>query len=155
MLDLPSLPKPSATCQLRVYFPRRRNRVEKLERKSRLAAITLDEIRAAPSQFVMLARPSLIEDFDGDLPEGTQLLFGMWSGYREEPEWQKTMPSITKANGKFLDCHASGHASPEGLFDFVEELVPKRIAPVHTLAPQSYAIRFPRTEIILRKSFEL
>jgi len=155
MLNLASLPKPTATGRLRVYFPRKRARVEKYERHSRIGAITLDEICGAPERFMMLVRPGIIGDFNGELPERTQLLFGMWPGYREKPEWEKTKALIAKSNGRIMDCHASGHASPEGLFDFVQELAPKRIAPVHTLAPQSYASRFPQIQILRERMSQL
>lgn len=134
-----SLPKPAANGKLRVYFPRRRKRVEKLERKARAAAITLDEIRATPEKFMMLARPSLIEDFEGNLPERTRLLFGMWSGYREKLEWRNTERLIAAAAGDFQDCHASGHAHHEDLFSFVNSLSPKIMIPVHTNFPETFA----------------
>jgi ribonuclease J len=155
LLHLPALPKPSAKGQLRVYFPTDRKRVEKLEQESRAAAIALDEIIESPQQFMMLVRPGIIDAFNRDLPDGTQLLFGMWSGYREKREWVQAQTLIAKANGGFMDCHASGHASPEGLFKFIEELAPKRIAPVHTLAPQCFASRFPKIEIIRERMLEL
>ena len=155
MMNLPELPKPSARGPLSVYFPSRRNRIEKLERRFRSAAVTLDEIGAAPQQFIMLARPSLIEDFGGVLPSRTLLLYAMWAGYRQKPEWQAAEALIAKAGGKIIDCHASGHAHPEDLFKFVEDLQPKRIAPVHTVSPQSYAERFPEADVISESSFDL
>ena len=155
MMNLPDLPKPSARGQLRVYFPCLRTPIEKLERRFRSAAITLDEIRAAPQQFIMLARPSLMADFGGALPSRTLLLYGMWTGYRQRPEWQAAEALITKAGGKVIDCHASGHAHPEDLFKFVEDLQPKRIATVHTLSPQSYTERFPEADVISEGSFVL
>jgi ribonuclease J len=138
-----SLPKPAANGKLRVYFPRRRKRVEKLERKARASAITLHEIRATPEKFMMLARPSLIEDFEGNLPERTRLLFGMWAGYREKLEWRNTERLITAAGGDIQDCHASGHAHAEDLFRFIEELHPVRLIPIHTLNPELYEARYP------------
>lgn len=137
-----SLPKPAANGKLRVYFPRHRKRVEKLELKARAAAITLDEIRATPGKFIMLARPSLIEDFGGHLPERTRLLFGMWAAYREKPEWRKTETLIATVGGDFQDCHASGHAHREDLLSFVNALAPKIMIPIHTDLPQTFASRF-------------
>lgn len=138
-----SLPKPAANGKLRVYFPRRRKRVEKLERKARAAAIMLDEIRATPEKFIMLARPSLIEDFNRNLPARTQLLFGMWTGYREKLEWRNTETLLAAVGGSIQDCHASGHAHPEDLFQFVDELRPKRLIPIHTMNPEVYEARYP------------
>ncbi len=138
-----SLPKPAANGKLRVYFPRQRKRVEKLELKARAAAITLDEIRATPGKFIMLARPSLIEEFEGRLPERTRILFGMWSGYREKPDWRKTEALIAAASGDFQDCHASGHAHREDLFSFLTALAPQIIIPIHTNLPREFASRFP------------
>ena len=155
MMNLPGLPKLSAGGPLRVYFPSRRKRIEKLARHFRSAAITLDEIRSVPQRFLMLSRPSLIEDFRGVLPPRTLLLYGMWAGYRQKPEWRAAEVLISTAGGTIIDCHASGHAHPEDLFKFVEDLQPKRIAPVHTLSPQTYAQRFPEADVISESSFVL
>ena len=85
---------------LRVYFPQQRREVERYEQHFRHAAIELDEILAAPDRYLMLARPTMIlNDFAGRLPQGTRLLYGMWSGYLRKPEWEQA-PRGARSGGR-------------------------------------------------------
>jgi ribonuclease J len=143
MLNRSSFPRVKADSNLRVYFPKRRKVIEKFEKHSRVAAITLDEILAAPHKFMMLVRPSIIaQDFGSRLPEKTLLHYGMWSGYRKKADWLKTEAMLAAKHGAIHECHASGHALENDLFGFIAELNPGRILPVHTVSPLAFHQRF-------------
>ena len=143
MVNRSSFPRPKANGALRVYFPTRRKVIEKFEKHSRSAAITLDEILVAPQRFMMLVRPSMLaHDFGRRLPEKTLLLYGMWNGYRNKDDWLKAAAVLVAKHGGIHDCHASGHAHENDLFGFVDELHPTRIRPVHTEAMAAFTGRF-------------
>lgn len=143
MVNRSSLPKPKADSDLRVYFPKQRETIEKFEKHSRAAAITLDEILATPDRFMMLVRPSMIlHDLSGRLPLGTRLLYGMWAGYRANSNWKQTEQALKSLGGKLIDCHASGHAHGNDLFAFIEKLAPQKILPVHTNSAATFQKHF-------------
>lgn len=143
MVNRSSFPRPKADSDLRVYFQKRRKVIEKFEKHSRAAAITMDEILAAPEKFTMLVRPSMIAlDFGGTLPRGSRLLYGMWSGYRAKPEWQETERTLASAGCELIECHASGHAHGSDLFAFIDKLAPAAILPVHSVAAAEFKRRF-------------
>ncbi|MGI8435687.1 MAG: MBL fold metallo-hydrolase [Chthoniobacterales bacterium] len=133
MVNRPSFPEPKPKSDLRVYFPKRRKIIEKFEKHSRTAAITMDEVLGAPHKFMMLVRPTMLaSDFGGRIPEKTLLLYGMWSGYRTKKEWLAAEALLTTRQGAIQACHASGHAHPDQLFDFINALAPRKVLPVHT-----------------------
>lgn len=143
MVNRSSFPRPKADGDLRVYFPKRRKVIEKFEKHSRAAAITLDEILAAPHKFMMLVRPNMmLNDLRGKLPHGSRLLYGMWSGYRAKSDWRQTEQILASSEGELIECHASGHAHGNDLFGFIDELDPLRIRPVHTDAMAAFTRRF-------------
>lgn len=143
-LNNSALPKPSRD-GLRVYLPRKRKRARAYEGRFDDSTISLDEILATPDHFMMLVRPSMIlDDLRGRLAHETVLLYGMWSGYRRKPEWQQTEQGLALSGGEIIECHASGHAHGEELFEFVEELRPKQVLPVHTRSGADFRIRFGR-----------
>lgn len=134
MVNRSSFPKPKTGSNLRVYFPKRRKVIEKFEKHSRAAEITLDEIFAAPHEFMMLVRPSMIaQDFGSRLPEKALLLYGMWNGYRQKKDWLKAEALLAAKQGAIHECHTSGHAHKKQLFDFINDLAPRSTVPVHTV----------------------
>ena len=142
LLALGSLPKPGVADNLRFYFPAKRKRIPKIERIVVERTITREEIIAEPSRYVMLTRPSILRDFSGVLPPQTMVLYGMWSGYRERPDWREAEAMIADAGGEIASCHASGHAHELPLFSFIEELEPAQILPVHTILAAAFEQRF-------------
>lgn len=139
-LNLPSLPKPAREA-LRVYLPGRRRKIRAYEDRLGEAVICLEEIIATPARFAMLTRPSMLAEIGDRLPGGTQLLYGMWSGYREQPEWKSAAQRLVAQGGWLHECHASGHAFEEDLFAFIRELAPRRVQPVHTTTAETFRLR--------------
>ena len=50
--------------------------------------------------------------------------------------------SVVVLHGDFFYAHTSGHATTKDLQRLVEALQPKKIVPVHTTCPESYAAVF-------------
>lgn len=141
-LNNPALPKPSGD-GLRVFLPSERRLVKAYESRFRDSTVSLEEILATPDRFMMLVRPSIIRnDLGGRLPPEPLLLYGMWSGYRAKPEWQQAELTLSSAGGEVIECHASGHAHGDDLFNFVESLGPAKILPVHTCSVKTFQERF-------------
>jgi ribonuclease J len=135
-----SFPTTALDGSLRVFFSRERRCIEKFERHSRAAAITLEEIQAEPSRYVMLVRPRMIrQDFGGRVPEGSVLLYGMWSGYRGKDEWKDVESTLRACGSRIHECHASGHAHEPDLMEFINAIRPTNVLPVHTLHASFFA----------------
>jgi ribonuclease J len=80
----------------------------------------------------------MLRDFAGVLPPKTQVLYGMWSGYRERREWMEAEASNAAVGGEITMCHASGHAHQQDLFNFVTALAPRKLLPVHTAHSEAF-----------------
>ena len=142
-LQNPKLPKPGD--ELRVYLPNRRASVAAYESQLGDSTISLEEILATPARFMMLVRKNILEnDLGGKLPSRSRLLYGMWSGYRSDPEWQKTEQMLKSAGCELIECHASGHAHEGDLFGFIEKLEPAAVLPVHTVVATEFMRRYGR-----------
>ncbi len=142
------IPDPARGPQLRVYFPQRRPSVPRLEQRLTAARITLPEVLADPSRHVLLCRPSMVKrDLGGILPAETLGVYSMWSGYLGRTEWLATQRAIRAANGKFIECHTSGHAAGPDLVKLIRELHPRRIVPIHTERPELLNELVPGVEV--------
>ena len=102
-----SIPKPQSDEHVRVFFPKffvesfRRKNLQKFFTLMSPARIEMEEIRANPSRFVMLFRPSMMDsDFGGSLPERSRCLYSRWTGYLEQSEWQTTDAKLDDVNGR-------------------------------------------------------
>ena len=140
-----SIPRPESSKQVRVFFPRF---FEETYRKKRLethfslmspARIGMEEIRANPSQFVMLFRPSMLEsDFNSILPSGSRCLYSRWSGYLDQPEWQRVKETLARANGDLIEAHTSGHIHHGDIVELVSQVQAKMVIPIHTFEPVKF-----------------
>ena len=145
-LNNTKLPKPGD--ELRVYLPRVRASLVAYESQLGDSTISLDVILATPARFMMLVRKNILEnDLLGKLPRGSRLLYGMWPGYRGKPDGQTTELMLTASGCELIECHASGHARESDLVQFILDLRPKRVVPVHTERPESFKELVPGMEI--------
>ena len=111
-------------------------------------AITAEEIARTPERFVVLFRQSMREGLFGrQLPQRTTCIFSYWPGYLSEPRLQLLDQEVKAAVGRMLKRHASGHAHPDDLRRFVEDVNPRRLVPVHTTSPETWARWWPTTKI--------
>ncbi len=150
------LPEPGTTPDLRVLVPprfsftgaARRLGHTSWARNLQRGTITAAEIARAPERFAVLFRqsmqPWLYED---QLPQGATCIFSYWPGYLREPRLQSLVAAVKEAGGCFLQRHASGHAHPDDLRRFVEEVRPRLLVPVHTTNPETWAKWWPGTKL--------
>ena len=150
------VPMPGTTPDLRVLVPPRfsfSGAGRKLGRTSwardlQRGAITADEIAQAPERFVVLFRQSMQPWFYGDqLPQRVTCIFSYWPGYLREPRLQSLVEVVKATSGQFLQRHASGHAHPDDLRRFVEDVRPLMLVPVHTTSPEAWVQWWPKTRV--------
>lgn len=151
------VPLPGSTPDLRVLVPLRfpvsgaGRRLGHKGWSQRLArgAITADDIARAPERFVVLFRESMRSWLYGsNLPQGVTCVFSYWPGYLREPRLQPLIEAVKAAGGRLLQRHASGHAHPKDLRQFVEEVHPRMLLPVHTASPELWTELSAVTKVI-------
>ncbi len=145
------IPDPAKTDAIRVYFNEafKRKKIEKLEQLFQSNSIELDEIRAAPSRFVMAFRPNMVQlDFGGKIPPDTRCLYSYWKGYLEEAEWQALQQQLQDIEGDFVPAHTSGHIFVDDLVQFVNSINPKTVIPIHTFEPQEFSKHFANVVVL-------
>lgn len=150
------VPVPGKAEGFPVFFPttlwndeRKRTMLAKTCPHLEAAGITIDEILANPSKYLMVFRPSMLEDdFRGTLPEGLLCLHSRWEGYLDESDWEKTGHQIQRARGKLEQVHTSGHILSQDIVGFVKSLTPKTVVPVHTFEPEEFARRLGNAQML-------
>lgn len=66
----------------------------------------MDEIRAEPSRFLMVFRPSMAEsDFAWTFATYTRCIFSRWEGYLQSPEWQEVRSKLEDGGGELILAH--------------------------------------------------
>ena len=148
-----SLPDP-ASGALRVYLPRHdkirivRNRAFDLVEPYRHRRIYPHELRRRRRHLVMSFRTSMSKDLaDADCLEGARLIYSMWPGYldRGSPDIRDWCADHGVG---FEIAHTSGHAGARDLKRFVDAIKPRRLIPIHTLAPERYAALSDNTTVL-------
>ena len=143
------VPLPTPRNGIRVFFPSRRKVIARLEAPLQGAAIHRDEILSAPQRFVMLFRPSMLdEDFTDQPPDQVCCIYSYWSGYLKKPEWSAVRDRITAAGGRFIQRHSSGHIYAPDIIQFVREINPRRVIPIHTERPEEFRGHFPNALLL-------
>ncbi len=152
----PSLPQPGRSPALRVMVPPRfplSGAARKLRHKDWMrtfsrGAITAKEVRQSPASFVVLFRPSMQSWlYEASLPRGATCIHAYWPGYLREPRTQRLIEDVRAARGEFLQRHASGHAHPDDLRRFVEQVRPRLLVPVHTTVPEAWTKLWPNVRV--------
>ena len=134
------IPPPRSSEGVAVFFNRTKPIPQKIRDLFTDSQITLDEIRAEPTRYVMVGRPGMVKaDFKSVLPEGSRCLYSMWSGYLDRPEWKETQSVLAAANGDLVRHHAGGHITVEDIQRFIERVNPKRVVPIHTRDPSGFS----------------
>ena len=99
----------------------------------------MEEIRANPSRYVMLFRPSMLDsDFDGSLPERTRCLYSRWEGYLERPDSQQVNQALENVGGDLIRVHTSGHIYGNDIADLIQQINAKLVIPIHTFEPERF-----------------
>lgn len=94
-----------------------------------------------PSRYLVLVRPGNIDA----IRESTALcskdalfLYGQWMGYWEKDTMKNLRGWVEEQHMEFIYAHTSGHATKECLQQFVQNLNPHCVIPIHTERPAAY-----------------
>jgi ribonuclease J len=143
------IPKPDGRAGIRVFLPKRRKRVGKLEERYAASLIYLDEILAEPGRYVMPFRTSMLGgDFAGGLPPGAHCIYSYWQGYLKNPDWQEARAAVKACDGTFLERHTSGHIHAADIVKFVRAIAPRHVVPIHTTRPEEFKRHFPNALLL-------
>jgi len=85
------------------------------------------------------------------------LIYSKWEGYKEADKTKALIDFFNKNNLKTESIHTSGHADVLTIKEFVNNIDPKNIIPVHTETPEKYKELFGVKAILLddKEIFEL
>ena len=99
----------------------------------------MNEIRATPSRYVMLFRPSMLDsDFGGNLPAHSRCLYSRWEGYLERPDSQAVAQALEDSGGDLIKVHTSGHIYGNDIADLIQQINAKQVIPIHTFEPERF-----------------
>ena len=143
------IPKPQTCPHVRIYFNRLRRPNAKVESLFSDNRVTMEEILAAPRDYVMLFRPSMLpHDFGGTLPPHVRCLYSYWHGYIDRPDWQTTAAKLKEAGGDLVECHTSGHIHVADWIQLIQSLHPRTLFPIHTQVPEEFRKHFENVQVL-------
>ena len=96
-----------------------------------------------------MVRLSMVRDLKSINAKDGNLIYSMWSGYKEQPKTKEFIDIFKSNNFKIIDMHTSGHADVETLKEYVNAINPKRIIPIHTNNKKDYKSIFGQTVLEL------
>ncbi len=139
------VPDPRNCPRVKVYYNRgflesyRRKNLRCVYEKFCHTRIEMNDILASPQRFLMVVRPAMIaEDFRGTLPEGSRCIYSYWPGYLQRPQSAGFEQKVTSAGARFLKAHTSGHIFAEDTAEFLRDIDPKVVIPIHTTNPEAF-----------------
>jgi ribonuclease J len=137
--------------RIRVYVPQaQRRRVKdsgQFWRVNELGAsrIFADDIAAAPDQWVMCFRQSMLRELDrAGCLHGARAVWLMWAGYLDGAGGQQFRNSLASLQIDLTLVHASGHATVEDLQRLAAAIDAEKVIPIHTDTPERYSGLFDR-----------
>jgi ribonuclease J len=77
------------------------------------------------------------------------LIYSMWSGYKDQPKTKDFIDLFVSNNFKIIDIHTSGHADVETLKEYANAINPKLLIPIHTNNKKDYKNIFSQTVLEL------
>lgn len=110
--------------------------------------VSKTEIKENPSKYVVMIRPSMIEDLKYIDANNANYITSIWKEYEKYEKYRPFFEYIeSKGYNKFYN-HTSGHAFVEGLQELNQYLNPKTIIPIHTQEANQYKDIFPDSNIL-------
>ena len=109
--------------------------------------IAFDDIMANPNQFVIKDNFKIAESITARINiEDINLVYSYWEGYLEDESyrWHNYINQLKQV-------HTSGHIAKSDLIKLVEDLKPKKIIPIHTLANDKFKEYFGDKVVELNK----
>ncbi|WP_323032122.1 MBL fold metallo-hydrolase [Brachymonas denitrificans] len=127
------------------HMYRKTGREEFVDRMAK-HGIAAKQLANTPSKWVVMTRPSLIQDFEsnGVKPSHTDSWsWSMWHGYLAGDDGKRVQDWFDRGQCQANHIHTSGHASPNDLRAFARAINPRFMVPVHGLAWDYKQENFP------------
>ncbi len=87
----------------------------------------------------ILVRENMLIDIKNRMDHGDSgLIYSKWEGYKKGIKTERFLDFFKSHNLETISLHTSGHADIQTIKDFVKDLYPKTIIPVHTQTPEKY-----------------
>ena len=122
---------------------------EKLIYRYTSKKINKEDIVNNPSDYVLLVRSSMLRDLKSMNVKDGNLIYSMWSGYKDQPKTKDFIDLFVSNNFKIIDIHTSGHADFETLKEYANAINPKLLIPIHTNNKKDYKNIFSQTVLEL------
>lgn len=134
---------------LKVFLPSSQRRRIKFKRQFELAnhfkpyRVFPEQLEAEAEDFVMLFRPSMIEDLEmmAGLSIG-RLICSVWRGYLDDGRNAVLAEWLKQRNIPLDHCHTSGHAAVKDLMDMRKAFPGAVVVPIHTEVPDRFEQQF-------------
>ena len=112
--------------------------------------ILLDEVKAAPHDYVVTVRPRMEPEIDFIGVDTGIFVNSMWQEYENLDRYPDNCTFIEcVARYKHRHIHTSGHANRKGLLEIADRISPKHIIPIHTDNPAAFKDLFADYEIVM------
>jgi ribonuclease J len=140
----------------RVYVPRSQRRrilrTRRLDLVDKVSACRVYEsyINAHAGGLVLTFRKSvepMLESLPSAALQDAVAVWSQWHGYLDRQAGTPTLDFCRKHGIPLVEHHTSGHAGLEELRKLVLALDPRRVVPIHTEAPKSFAKHFQNVEL--------
>lgn len=96
------------------------------------------DIHEHPEKYVLLVKPSYLNDVEKMDLQGGTYLYSQWSGYAAKSREQIFRRMLEQRRFSLRHLHTSGHATRDDLRSFVRAIQPKILIPMHTEHPEEY-----------------
>jgi ribonuclease J len=141
-----AIPPPESTEWIKIFFPKffresfRRKGLENVFSLLSSGNIEMDAIRANPSHYVMIFRPSMLEsDFGGILPSQARCIFSRWHGYLNQKDWQPVKSALDTIGGDLIESHTSGHIYEQDIIGLISRIKAELVIPIHSFEPHRFS----------------
>ena len=116
---------------------------KKMNRFSR-RKISKEELKSR-RDLCILVRENMLLDIEHRIDySDAGLIYSKWEGYKKDPKTKHFLEFFDSQKLETISLHTSGHADIQTIKDFVRDLNPVKIIPVHTETPEKYQEIFGR-----------
>lgn len=106
-----------------------------------------EKLKNEQNNIIMMVRPSMLKDIEKCKFQDGIFIYSMWQGYRDSQYQQKFEKYLQNSGFKLMTLHTSGHASVSDIKKLITELDPKKVIPIHTMAPNAFMDFSNKTEL--------
>jgi len=111
-----------------------------------------DELNRIQNKIIMAVRPSMWENIRSANLRNGLFIYSLWSGYRNNDYQKEFEVLLSKTGFSIHELHTGGHATLSDIKKVLQELKPKKIIPIHTIAPE--LLRNLSEQVLLKKDGE-